>query len=491
MHVRRMTERLTFLDRRPWLWLLIGAVLIFGAHVSFGIGILGWLAPIPFLRHVRITRGARARIALFGALVLAWTAAVLKLASEPMMVAMAPLFGLPIAIAQTAAYVGWGALRGRVPPSLAAPLFAGLVAVGEWALHALTPFGTWGATGYSQLDDLPLLQVASIAGIVGVGVIVNLVAAWLEEALASPAPARPLALAIAVALVAHVGGGARLALAGAAEPERISVAAIATDSDIRGLPLPSREATHAWDRALLDRTRRAAASGAQLVVWTEAATLVWPDEEEAWLESVRTTARESAVDVVAGYIVPVSTEPLRYRNEYRLVLRDGTALPAYAKYHPVPGEPAIPGTDPAPIVDRPWGRLSGAICYDYDFPELAIARARAGADLVALPSSDWRGIDPVHGQMAAVRAIEGGHSLIRSTRWGLSVAADPYGRIRAWRSAFEPGPDVMMASLPHARVATIYGWSGDTPVLLGALVLCLSALRRRARGPTRTPVAAS
>jgi apolipoprotein N-acyltransferase len=59
--------------------------------------------------------------------------------------------------------------------------------------------------------------------------------------------------------------------------------------------------------------------------------------------------------------------------------------------------------------------MSGALCYDYDFPALAAQHGSLGVDLVALPSSDWRGIDPIHTQMAAVRAIEQGVSIVRST----------------------------------------------------------------------------
>ena len=119
------------------------------------------------------------------------------------------------------------------------------MAIGEWALYSLTPFGSWGATAYTQLDNLPLLQVASVLGIAGVGATVNMVAASLESALAREARSGPLvASAIGVALVAHAAGTARLALADGAEVPTIVVAAIATDSDVHGPPLPSRDVTH-------------------------------------------------------------------------------------------------------------------------------------------------------------------------------------------------------------------------------------------------------
>jgi apolipoprotein N-acyltransferase len=63
--------------------------------------------------------------------------------------------------------------------------------------------------------------------------------------------------------------------------------------------------------------------------------------------------------------------------------------------------------------------------------------ARQGAELVVLPSSDWRGIDPAHTLMTRVRAIEGGFSLVRSARWAASGAFDARGRVRGWMPATE------------------------------------------------------
>jgi apolipoprotein N-acyltransferase len=210
-------------------------------------------------------------------------------------------------------------------------------------------------------------------------------------------------------------------------------------------------------------------------VWPEAATLVWPDEEQAWTETVRQTARDADIDVVAAYVMPTSAKPFAYRNEYRIVLSDGAVFPPYAKHHPVPGEPAIRGVGPAPVALREWGRLSGVICYDDDFPAMGVPTA----DLLAVPASDWRGIDPVHAQMAAVRAIERGQSMLRSTRWGLSLGVDAYGRARAWHSAFERGSDLTFVDLPTTHIWTLYGFWGDTPLAIALAALVVAMWRRR------------
>ena len=66
--------------------------------------------------------------------------------------------------------------------------------------------------------------------------------------------------------------------------------------------------------------------------------------------------------------------------------------------------------------------------------------------------------------MAALGAIAGGFSLVRSTRFGLSAIIDPLGRIRAWHSSFEGGSPVLMADVPRHRLNTVYASIGDSLV---------------------------
>jgi apolipoprotein N-acyltransferase len=159
--------------------------------------------------------------------------------------------------------------------------------------------------------------------------------------------------------------------------------------------------------------------------------------------------------------VPLSAQPLRFENKYRWLRPDGTIDHTYFKHHPAPGEPALVGTGRLPIVNSELGRLGGALCYDYDFPALASEHGAAGVDLVALPSSDWRGIDPIHTQMAALRAIEQGVSIVRSTRFGLSAGIDPFGRLRARQSSFDARSRVLLLALPEHGIATFYRSWGD------------------------------
>ena len=342
---------------------------------------------------------------------------------------MVPALALPVALFQGAPYLAWAAVRPHLSPRAATALFAAIAAVADFGQHALSPLASWGSPAYTQLDHLPLLQLASVAGLAGVTFLVSLVAALLENALASGGAAARRSIGTAATLVAaaYALGQVRLALAERTPVATTLAAAIATDSDMTGLPFPERARTEAWDAALLERSRRAAAAGARLVVWPEAATVVRPDDEDAWLERLSREVRAIGVDVLVAYVVPTSERPLRYENRARLLRGDGEVAFTAHKRHPAPGEPSIRHDEPIAFADWDYGRVSAAICYDYDFPRLALEQARLGVDLVALPASDWRGIDPVHARMASVRAMSRDRrSCARragASRWG-SIPTD-------------------------------------------------------------------
>ncbi len=474
----------TRLDERPWLWLLLGSLLVVAANFRFGIHLLGWLAPIPWLRYLRLTRGWRSRTLFAAVLFAAWCLAMLKIVTPPVPPLALVGFALPILLFQGAPLLVWSAVRRRLAPALAAPFYAAAVAAADFSQHAWTEFGTWSSLAYTQLDNPAALQLVSLGGMSALSFAVALVAVLLEEALDQSAP-RPLGAATAVLVAVHAFGALRLAGAESRGRPTVKVAAVATDSDVTGPSLPGRSVTEKWDEALLARSRRAAASGAQLVVWPEAATLVRPEDETTWVERRSAEAVAMGVDLVAGYVVPLSENPFRFGNRLVVIDRRGRVRSTFNKHHPVPGEPAVAGKEPLVPVDLGYARVATALCYDYDFPSMGLAHAAAGATLVAVPSSDWRGIDPTHSQMAAVRAIESGHSVLRSTRWGLSVGVDPWGRMRGWQSSFDANDGVMVVSLPSAREPTLYGRVGNAPVALAFIYLggCLAlALRRRARG---------
>jgi len=132
----------------------------------------------------------------------------------------------------------------------------------------------------------------------------------------------------------------------------------------------------------------------------------------------------------------------------------------------VPGEPAVQGNSPLKVVKMKETNIGAAICYDYDFPYLAEGYGDLQSDIVVVPSSDWKGIDPIHTEMALFRGVEQGHSILRSTRFGLSAAINPYGEMTAHMTSFNNNDKIMYAHLPAKGVTTLYSIIHDAFVYL-------------------------
>ncbi len=457
------------------LLLVAGAVLIFAANLRWSVGLLAWVAPVPLLRFLRLRGGWAGRFLVLLALSAGWCAAMWKIATAPLPSSFA-LLGLLFALFNWVPFLVWEKVRSR--SEWLAPLaFAAAVVVEEFLQPRLTPLSTWGSLAFTQLDDLPFLQLAALTGAGGISFLVACTAAALEAVLAMGRAGRStrrvrrvlVASILAVAL-AHVAGAARLAVP--FPQETVTVAAVGTTLEFGpSTPLPDREERARGLALLLEDTRAATRAGARLVVWNEASELVLPDEEEEVARRIASAAKELGVQIVAAYIVPRSSSPLLYENVLLWLGEDGLVVTRYLKHRPAPGEPAIRGTGPLPVHDTSLGRISAALCYDEDDPALAREQGRAGADLVALPSSDWRGIDPLHTQMAALRAVENGMSIVRSTRSGLSAGIDPLGRFRGWQSSSESEDRILRIVLPRHRLATPYAVVGDVVVWAAGLFL--------------------
>ena len=483
------------LDRRPALWLVLGALLVAASQYRFGIDALAWVSWVPFLRYLRLRPGPAGSLLALTAVVVASTLGVAKIVTEPLPLAAAPLFGVPIGLFLGVPLVVFAQLRRRLSHRLpetrhgfVALLFPASMVVGEYLQHTWTGFASWGAAAYTQLDDLALLQVAALGGLAAVSFVVYLVNAGLEHALHHLRQGTPrlgfLLASAGVWLSVETGGAIRLA-SFEVSTDTVRVAAVGTDATFGGLPLPTPDELQTIHATLERRTRAAAAGEVKVVVWNEGSTLVMPEDRDAFAATWAGIADELNVEIVAAWITPIELEPLRYENISVTFHADGSQSAPYLKHHPVPGEPAVVGTGPLPVLETAAGRMGTAICYDGDFPSLAARHASNGIGLLAVPSSDWRGIDPIHTEMIRLRAIEGGYSVLRSTRLGLSAGIDAAGRVRSTHSWFDSADHVMVVDLPWASNPTLYSRLGDWLVslcvlacTLGALVTLPSSMRR-------------
>jgi apolipoprotein N-acyltransferase len=151
--------------------------------------------------------------------------------------------------------------------------------------------------------------------------------------------------------------------------------------------------------------------------------------------------------------------------ENRAIMIDpsGVVVWDYAKANPTPGESGsiAPGPGTMPTVDTPYGRIATVICYDADFAAFMRQAGRARVDLLLDPSLDWNEVKVTHDQMATLRAIENGVSLVRATSMGLSSAVDYRGQQLASIDYFKTDTPVLVTLIPTHGTSTNYTYIGD------------------------------
>lgn len=343
-----------------------------------------------------------------------------------------------------------------------------LVAGSDVWIAAVSPHGSAGSLAYSQVDVLPIAQLASLGGVAAI----TFVLVACATALAHLADARRVTVALlipAVVLVASLGfGAARLGSAPAAT--QASVAVISSDR-FEGSPDDWRAVWSHYEPAIVS----AAAEGVDVVVLPEKLWTI-ADADVADFTAVLSDAAQShGVSIVLSVDQRGETDV----NRLYLFAADG-GITTYDKRHLVPGWEGrfTPGTESV-TVSTAGLTLALAICKDLDFP----ATFDPGdADLIVVPAWDFGQDAGFHARMAILRGIEQGIPVARSARDGLVTLTDPYGQHVVPAMPSQSDPVIAIGGVP-APVPTLYGTIGDAFgwIAGGASVLVLIWLFVRAR----------
>lgn len=463
----------------PWWLLLLGGVLVTLTFIRFGVAELGWVVFTPFLVYLHRRSTWRAHVTLLLALAVSFLLAVSKMATAEIPWAPVPMFAVPIAISYFVALAAAGAAHRRLGVRYGLYTFSAMAVVFGWIQYTYTPGSSWGVLAHTQAENLPLIQLAALTGLGGMTFIIALgsalvAAVWSSGARAVRADLVAFSLLLGLSLLY---GQWRLASPAAGTSLRVgAVVSPVTHEDFRAVA-KGVEVMRSRNDELFARSARAAGLGARVVVWNEIATLTDRAGEADLVARGRSFARGQGIALLMAYGVIESMRPLFYVNKYRLYLPDGSLADEYIKRHPVPGDPNPKGTAHAKVVPFEATRLGGGICYDFGFPGIARDNAADGATLALVPSSDWRGIDPLHGRMALVNAVAAGLPMVRPVRAATSIASDAYGRVLGSQRADGPGGGVMVVDVPAERIRTLYARTGEIVPLIALAFLAFVGAR--------------
>jgi apolipoprotein N-acyltransferase len=453
------------------------AVLLSAAALWHGTGLepawaLTWLAPLPVLAFaLRASTGAAA-----GAAFAAWALGGLNLwhyyraiLGVPIPVVLVAI-ALP-AVAFAAVVLSTRALARRGRHLLAAAALPSGWTAFEYAVSRSSPHGTFGSLAYTQLDCLPVVQVASLLGISGVTFLLMHVPGTVAVAtlpLARRDRARVVGTtATAVALALAYGGWRLLREEPARTP--VTVGLVAADRPEQ----PANLDTEEGERLLAGYAREAARladRGAEVVVLPETVVRVGA-EAVAQL-------RDRFAAITQGRVLVVGADRLAAGGEANvaLALVAGRSQPAvYAKQHLLsPFESRFRPGHELTLLDTRWAPLGLAVCKDTDFPALGRRYAKSGASMLLVPAWDFTADGWLHSRMAMLRGVEGGFAVARAARGGRLTISDDRGRVVAEAASADAPVASVLAEVRLAPPGTPYTRLGDWFAWLAGAVFALA-----------------
>lgn len=467
-------------------WLGAGLVCLYLAGGDQPMWPAVWLAPLFFLRFFR-----KSGSWLAFPIALPFIAAVDMLADR----GMTPFPSFKILLFYTALGAAFSLvpyfidrlLHGSLPLWLRTLLFPSLAV----ALSFIRgDYGTWGAKA-NGIHDLALLQLVSVTGVAGISFLINWTAAAANEiweAPRNPRVVRNFSVALLCVLALVYGFGMVRLRLGYKPAHSLLSAGLVHDPSYRDELInaftvlirndPSNPAAGESVRnsmkvkfhQMLADSVALADAGFNLAVWCEGAVVLFDEDEQSMIEAAAEAAREKGIYLGMSAAVyqkknrgnKPGVQPL-FKNKLILISPNGDIAWEYSKSILVPGLEAaisIPG-DRIMKTSGPPAGITGAICYELDFPSHIRQAKRLKAGLILGPANDWEAIKNIHARMARLRAIETGISLLRPANGGVSIAVDPYGRILAQVDAYASRGAPIAAAVPLDPVPTVYSMLGD------------------------------
>jgi apolipoprotein N-acyltransferase len=443
-----------------------------------------WLSPLLLLRFFREVKPWKALLFALPCMI-----AVSLLADKGMMP-----FPMSIAIVLTVInsaialipYLTDRLLNRSLPLSVKTLLFPSVAVAAEAFLASFFTGGTWGNVAYG-IQDLALLQLVSVTGLWGMMFLIYWVASVINEIWEHRHCLGDIRRLLTVFMVffifLYAYGLFRLHYEKTGE-NTARVAGITPGPEHRAEMMeifgkifpPNRneifdaEAIRASIndkyQELLSKSIKMAESGVEIVVWSEGATFIFESDEETYIQRAVHSAREHEFYLGMGIIVLndncldllENNQPF-VTNKLLFIAPDGHVDWEYSKSNLAPGYEramTIPGDSILKSTNTTKGTVTGAICYDLDFPQYIRQTGVMKSDLLIAPSNDWPEIKKTHAKMARLRAIENGISLLRPASSGLSTAVDPYGNIVSSVDDFKSNGAPLVAVLPLGSVQTLY-----------------------------------
>lgn len=457
---------------------MASATLVWFGTGLFPIWPLLWFAPLPVL--VLSTRRSWREAGLTAAL--AWAVGSLNLwhyftvlhvpLPGRVEIVVAPALVFALAVLLYRALILRGAWRSAVAA------FPAVWVSFEYIFNLTSPHGTAVSLSYSQLNFLPLLQLASVTGPWGISFLVlgfsSAIATSIYLRKTAPKRAvRIVSVTLCTILVVSVFGAVRLELPPPPGHE-VKVGLVASDLQANLGVATAGEETERVSRDYAAQAETLASKGAQVIVLPEHLGEV-VDPNTAGIDAIfQSAANKTKATIVVGL---AHVSPHVSYNQARVYEPEMQVL-SYNKHHLLPPFESefTPGTASATLTG-PQGMWGVEICKDMDFTQLSRQYGREDAGLMLVPAWDFTLDRLYHGHMAIMRGVESGFGMARAARRGYLTVSDNRGRILAETQSNSAPFATLLANVPAVHDNTVYQILGDWFAWLTLATLAFTLIR--------------
>ena len=364
-------------------------------------------------------------------------------------------------------------------------VFPSIYVIMEYIVISTNPSGSYGTLAHTQ-TSLPLIQVISISGIWGLVFFITWTASvinWLWDNSFEKSKFRHALLVYGIPFLFFIILG-QVRIQKDIEGSTVRIASINIKKE--DLRYHMSDNTDSINKkkciSFLKNCDVAASADAKIIFGAEAIITISENAENAFIETAKKTAKKNNVYFgIPMCIFPNGYPEKRPQNKIVWISPKGEHIFTYHKSKPTPGE-GYYGDGIIKYFDSPYGRISSAICFDMDFPDLINQVRNMNIDIMLVPANDWQEIAPYHTYVASFRAIEHGFNMVRSTSNGLSASFNYKGQVLSSQDFFSSDYDILYSEVPVKGHKTVYSIIGDLLAwlcILFAIVISVIYFKRK------------
>ena len=374
-------------------------------------------------------------------------------------------------------------------------LFAPVIWVSlEYLRSTHSEYGfSWLGLGYSQFQNLPVIQAAEWTGVYGVSWIILLFNSgvylswkcWREQNTNGwelKTGWRILSVTLLVFALWLIYGSQRLTHFSKNPNEKIKIGVVQGNIEqfMKWNPVYQNFVINKYR----DLTLKAAQKKPDLIIWPETATPFYFEENPNETDIIRNLVREIQIPLLFGspHRKKIKNKKIYFNSAY-LLSGTGETLSRYDKIHLVPFGEFVPfrtvlffieklvimigdfgrGTE-ATVMENAGNKVGISICYELIFPDLIRQSVKNGANfLVNITNDAWFGKSAAsyqHMSMGSLRAVENRMPIVRAANTGISGAIEATGKLKDKTELFVEDSFITKIS-PATSGKTFYSLNGD------------------------------